>query len=196
MHTDTHGVKYYESAGIQKWGESRRVGIFKVAEENMAQDLFEIEEIKKFSTLTEAIEYLKKMAPLHLNQRIHVRVKRFSTLVFSILKKVLIRTKKSSKSTITYIPKKVLYSRTIMFSPPARQNYPSCSLLARSLPNGQPDACFGGGTGYMIYHNPAAIQINPYWSNAAQPDGKIVVAGVLNYQMAGTSRGMAIIKLM
>lgn len=64
LDTDIKGVKYYESAGIQKWGESYRVGIFKIAEENMAQEIFEINEVKEFSTLLEAIEYLKDNSPI------------------------------------------------------------------------------------------------------------------------------------
>ncbi|HLM60374.1 MAG TPA: hypothetical protein VK308_06205, partial [Pyrinomonadaceae bacterium] len=63
-----------------------------------------------------------------------------------------------------------------------RENVPY-SLLARFLPDGQLDTSFGG-TGYVIFRNPGAIQVNFYWSNAAvQPGGKIVVAGALDYQM-------------
>ena len=58
------GVKYYESAGIQKFGQYYRVGICKIAEENMAQDLFDIDEVKEFPTLSEAIEYLQDNSPI------------------------------------------------------------------------------------------------------------------------------------
>ena len=56
--TEIEGVKYYESAGIQKWGQAYRVGLTKIAEENMVQEIFEVDEVKEFSTLSEAIEYL------------------------------------------------------------------------------------------------------------------------------------------
>jgi len=62
--SDIEGVTYYESAGIQKWGESYRVGIFKIAEENMAAEIFEINEVKEFSTLSGVIEYLKTNSPI------------------------------------------------------------------------------------------------------------------------------------
>lgn len=64
-----------------------------------------------------------------------------------------------------------------------RNNLPY-SLLARFHPDGRLDTGFGTG-GYVLFRNPGAIQINFYWSNAfVEPDGKIVVAGALDYQMA------------
>ena len=57
------------------------------------------------------------------------------------------------------------------------------SILARFLPNGQPDASFNG-TGYVLFRYDDPITVNSYWASVAvQPDGKIVTSGAINYQM-------------
>lgn len=54
------GKTFWSSVGIQKWQNYYKVYIDEIEEDKMASEEYARDEIKKFSTLTEALEFIQK----------------------------------------------------------------------------------------------------------------------------------------